>query len=101
MLNGKSDELVAMYHAGGPAAAPALAVPKVFFPEAPVDPMAGGDEAWSVYLGKGGGDPTAFGGRPMTAHIGTPPRLDPLRSNGRWALYDEIYDVARPRQQQV
>ena len=84
-----------MYRSGGPAAALAPATAPA--PSAPVDPMSGGNEAWLAYLGKGSVAPTAFagqmasGGRPMTAHIGTPPTLDPLRSNGRWALCDEKY----------
>ena len=95
MLNGKYEESVGMYHSGGPAAALALATAPA--PLAPIDPMAGSNEAWSAYLGKRGVGPTAFagqtafGGRPQTVLIGTPPTLDPPRSNGRWALYGDKY----------
>ena len=90
MLNGKYEEIVGMYHSGGPAAAPAPATGAA--PSAPVDPTREGNEAWSNYLGKGSGGSTAPGGRPlMMAHTGTPPTLDPPRVNGRWAMSDEKY----------
>ena len=91
-MNAKVDELSALFHSSGPAPAPTA-------PEAaPVDPMAGGNDAWAHGLGKGGGgapaasqafDAQAFGERPTSIPIHTPPTLDAPRVNGRWALYDE------------
>ena len=92
----KIDELSALFRSSGPAAAPAA---EGSFTEAraPVDPMAGNNDAWARNLGKGGSGGSAvsqtfgaqaFGGRaPIPIH--TPPTLDAPRVNDRWALYDE------------
>ena len=76
-VNGRVGELFAMYQSFGPAPAPASEL------QPPVDPMAGGNDGWSFFLGKGGG--------PQRVSIATPPTYDPPRVNGRWALYDEKY----------
>ena len=92
LLNSKYDELAAAYQSAGPAPAPAHTMPG-----GAVDPMAGGNEDWSRYLGKGGAGPcafsapTAFGSQAQRVSIAALPTFDPPRVNGRWAMYDQKY----------
>ena len=78
-------ELQALYHGAGAAPAPTQAA----------HPMAHRADSWSSFLGKGGKAPmqmpafstAAFGGRPPSVPIHTPPpTLDAPRVNRRWAL---------------
>ena len=82
-VNGKLNELSAVYQSSGPAPAPTSQ------PQSAVDPMAGGNEDWLRYLGKGGASPSvfaspsAFGSHAQRVSIATPFTFDPPRVNGR------------------
>ena len=55
LLNSRYTELAAACQSAGPVPAPASTMSG-----GAVDPMAGGNEDWSRFLGKGGAGPSAF-----------------------------------------
>ena len=93
--------------AAAAAAAAAAATPPTASQGQPADPMAGGNDGWSTYLGKGRGGFGAAGApaaaAPETFRMHTPPPAqggqpawptDAARTGVKWALYDEKYVLA-------